>query len=158
MNQVQHELMHYGVLGMHWGKRKAQAQGWVKEAHKSGVTGLKHPILNAKANRASIKSSSTKDKLRRAFLYSNTKELKDVNARAAALIASKKIETKKMDSKNVALGKSIVKGMLVGTLVGVTVMSITKNERAGQIASNLAFADSVMVSRKKYYNKLASRK
>lgn len=161
MNQVQHELMHYGVLGMHWGKRKAQAQGWVKEAHKSGVNGLKHPILNAKANRASIKSSSTKDKLRRTFLYSNTKDLKDVNARATALIAAKQIKTKKIkniDGKKMALGKSIVRGTLLGTLAGMTVMVVTKNEKAGQAVSNATFAVSVLNSRKKYYDGLASRK
>jgi len=26
MNQVENELMHYGVLGMHWGQKKSQSQ------------------------------------------------------------------------------------------------------------------------------------
>ena len=167
MNQVQHELMHYGVLGMHWGKHKAEAKAWGKEVGIQAKNNLRHPILGAKAARASqiatLKTGTRKDKLRRALLYQNTNDLKDINARTAGLIAAKnseikKVKIKNMDGKKVALGKSIVRGMLLGTAAGMATMLVTKNEKAGQVASNAVFGVSVMDSRKKYYANQAKKK
>jgi hypothetical protein len=98
------DLYHYGVLGMHWGKRgaksnksggniqraKSHAEAWLKEAGKMTLSQYTHPIITTKANKASIGSGDLKSKLRRRLLYQNTADIKDVNQRIAALLAAKK--------------------------------------------------------------------
>ena len=97
-------LYHYGIPGMHWGKRGGQANksggniqaakshvaSWLKEAGKMTLNSYTHPILTNKANRASIASDGLKDRLRRTMVYQNTKDIKDINQRVAALLAEKK--------------------------------------------------------------------
>lgn len=154
MNQVQHELMHYGILGMHWGKHKAQAKGWVKEAHRHGVNDIVHPILTSKARRDSFRDASTKDKAKRLFLYSDTKALKDINARTTGLISANR-EKKAANAwqgsgKGKAIGKSVVAGLVASNLGGMAVLGLTKNMKAAQVSANFLAVYGGM----KYYQSL----
>lgn len=107
MGDVRDELKHYGVLGMHWGHRKGSSSSaykiatagqkaakkvgeYAKETGKLAVNAYAHPIMTNKANRESRKSGSVGDQIRRATLYSTTKEIKDVNDRVANQVRQKK--------------------------------------------------------------------
>ena len=94
-NQVQNELLHYGVLGMHWGQTKGSAKAWVKEARIMSKNSLRHPNLTDRADKASKNASSFKDQIRRELVYQNLNEIKDVNARTAKMITDHAAAKKK---------------------------------------------------------------
>lgn len=84
-----YSLKHYGVLGMHWGVRKAEDYG--RAVGKTAVNSYVHPILTRRANNQSIASEKTIGaRARRRMLYSKTSELQDLNSRTANLVEEKK--------------------------------------------------------------------
>jgi hypothetical protein len=104
-------LAHFGIKGMHWGVRRklidigrsdgAQKPGnsiyrtgkavsdWGKEAGKLTKNNYRHPFLTSKAARASLKSDTIGNRLRRTMVYQNTKNLRDINKRTDKLVAQK---------------------------------------------------------------------
>jgi hypothetical protein len=165
MNQVEHELMHFGILGMHWGKHKATMgnkpakrpgngpvtgpRAWGREAINVGVNTLKHPVLTANASISSQATGSTKSVLRRNLGYQKTSELRDINARTKVLLATKKMDKKTVNKSSIRAGKALVAGMLLGNLANVAVTAVTKKAVAGKIAERaVAAVGSVEVYKK----------
>ena len=114
MNTAQEELMHYGVLGMKWGKRSVGKgvstavranTNRVKEASKMMLNLYAHPTMTTKAVNASKKNDSALTKIRRSQ-YQTTAEIKDINRRVEAMKAQK---VSSLNSKKVAKGEALIK-------------------------------------------------
>ena len=114
MDQVRDELMHYGVLGMKWGKHSAGKAistaartnaNRVKESSKMILNSYAHPIMTTKAVKASQKNDSALTKIRRSQ-YQTTAEIKDINRRVESMKAQK---ISSLNSKKVAKGAELIK-------------------------------------------------
>jgi len=91
------------------GQKAAKKLGeYGKEVGKMELNVLKHPILTTKANYESKQASPLKDRIRRELVYSNTKEVKDVNSRVDALAKEHlaKKEAKETAKKELKSAKS----------------------------------------------------
>ena len=111
---AQDELMHYGVLGMKWGKSSVGKgvstaartnANRVKESSKMILNSYAHPIMTTKAVKASQKNDSTLTKIRRSQ-YQTTAEIKDIN-RLVESMKAQKIST--LNSKKAAKGAELIK-------------------------------------------------
>ena len=102
---LDNELNHFGVLGMHWGHRKAlraiassksgktivkgaeiaqmgkdHVHSRLKETGKLLLSSIRHPIITQVANAQSLATGSVGTMLRRQ-IYQKTSEIHDVNQR-----------------------------------------------------------------------------
>ena len=101
MNQVQNEISHHGILGMHWGKHK--------------------PIGISK------KAGTSKADIKRAWDQTNNNTAN----------SSKQKKTPMSDSKKLAIGKSIVAGIVAGNVGSIAAYGLTKNSAAAQITGKV---------------------
>jgi len=98
VDQKDDDLLHYGIPGMKWGRRRGKgisakvkrgksiAGSFLREAGKANINTLKHPILSSRALNDSLSADTVSNVMRRKLLYSTTSELRDVNRRTDILV------------------------------------------------------------------------
>jgi hypothetical protein len=122
--QVEDEIKHFGILGMHWGKRKAESAAVTKARNSLSEQKLKAKQVAIAFDKETAGGRiSPSDKTLKRVMESR-QGLKTSKENLSSVKKQAKLKT--IDSKKVAVGKSIVIGMLAGTLGTITVAAFSK--------------------------------